>query len=156
SFVLAIIAVYILGVRTGGGRLWSGGVALAFGSTPAFLFYSFEARVYVFASLLIVLFIGLLFLLLEGARGSIVGVGVFLGWITAWAHLWNVCLLLAVGLCLPWIVWRDLEHWRKGARVALVIGFGLGWVTLQTLYVFSLRVPGDVGLPLLTLQPWKT
>lgn len=155
-FAGSVVALYFLALRTGADKLWAAGVALAFGSTPAFLFYAFEARVFSLASLLVIAFLGVLWKVLEGERGRVLVAGTFLGLIVAWAHLWDVCLLLAVGVCLPLIVWRDAEHWRKGARVALVIGLGLTFVWIQKLYAFSLRVPGQHGIPLFDPQPLRS
>ncbi len=131
-------------------------MALAFGSTPAFLFYSFEARVYSLAGLLVIAFLVSLSSVLEGARGWGVAAAAFLGTVAVWAHLWNVCLLAGVGLCLPFILWRDPEHWRKTGRVTVAIGFGAAFAVAQALYVFSLRVPGQHGIPLFEPQPLKS
>jgi hypothetical protein len=147
-FVASVVALYFIALRTGADKLWAAGVALTFGSTPAFLFYAFEARVFSLAALLVIAFLAVLWRVLEGEHGRVLVVGTFLGLIVAWAHLWDICLLLAVGACLPLIVWRDAEHWRKGARVALVIGLGLTFVWIQKMYVFSLGVPGQHGIPL--------
>lgn len=155
-FAGSVVALYFIALRTGADKLWAAGVALAFGSTPAFLFYAFEARVFSLAALLVIAFLAVLWRVLEGERGRVLVVGTFLGLIVAWAHLWDVCLLAAVGVCLPLIVWRDAEQWRKGARVALVIGLGLTFVWIQKMYVFSLGVPGQHGIPLFDPQPLKS
>ena len=155
-FAVSVVALYFLALRTGADKLWAAGVALAFGSTPMFLFYAFEARVFSLAALLVIAFLAVLWKVLEGERGRALVVGTFLGLIVAWAHLWDVCLLLAIGACIPLIVWRDAEHWSKGARVALVIGPGLAFVWIQKLYVFSLGVPGQHGIPLFDPQPIKS
>ena len=47
-------ACAFLARRTGADKLWAAGVALAFGSTPVFLFYAFEARVFSLAALLVI------------------------------------------------------------------------------------------------------
>lgn len=152
-FAISVAALYFIALRTGGDKLWAAGVALAFGSTPAFLFYAFEARVYSLAALLVIAFLAVLWRVLEGEAGKILAVGTILGLAIVWAHLWDVCLLLAIGIGLPVIVWRDSERWRKGARVALVIGFGLTFVLVQKLYMSSLAVPGQRGILLFDPQP---
>jgi hypothetical protein len=155
-FAVSVAALYFIALRTGGDKLWAAGVALAFGSTPAFLFYAFEARVYSLAALLVIAFLAVLWEILEGERGRTLAVGTILGLVVVWAHLWDVCLLLAVGVGLPVIAWRDAEQWRKAARVALVIGLGLTFVWIQKMYIFSLRVPGQRGILLFDPQPLKS
>jgi hypothetical protein len=160
-FVLSVAALYSIGVRRSGDRLWAGGVALAFGSTPAFLFYAFEARVYSFAALLVILFLASVLAVLQGAKGWKVAVAAAVGFLAVWAHLWDVCLLAALAVFIPLVLWRDAEHWRKGVRVSLTVFFGAALALAEALYVFSIRAPGEQGFLLFEPQPlatvfWKT
>lgn len=154
-FAASVIVLYFFAERSSGDRLWACGVALAFGSTPLFLFYAFEARVYSAASLLIIAFLAVLVAVLEGATGRIVAMGAVLGILVAWAFSWDACLLAAVGILLPVIVWRHPGHWRTGAQVALLIGFGSLLIALQAVYVSSLRVLGHHLIPQLEPQPFQ-
>lgn len=155
-FALSVIALYFVAVRFCGDRLWSFGVVLAFGSTPLFLSYAFEARVYSLGSLLVIAFLAALAAVLDDSTGWILATGAALGVLIVWVFEWNACLLAAVGILLPVIVWRHPGHWRKGTQVALIIAFGSLLVVLQAAYASSLHIVGQHLIPLLDPQPWRS
>ncbi|HKD11434.1 MAG TPA: hypothetical protein VKE50_05135 [Thermoanaerobaculia bacterium] len=155
-FAASVVLLYFLALRIGGDRLWAFGVALAFGSTPGFLFYAFEARVYSFAALAVIAFLACLVLVLEGAGPKVLALGVGLGVLVAWSHPWNACLLAGLGLCLPFLIWRQPRQWRRGFRIAILISLGSALTLLQAAYIFSIRVAGQHGIPFLEPQPWKS
>ncbi len=156
SFVACVVLLYVLAFRIGRDRLWAFGVALAFGSAPGFLFYAFEGRVYSFGTLLVIVFLICVVAVLRGGGPGVLALGTGLGVLVAWSHPWNACLLAGLGLCLPFLIWRRPDGWRLGWRIALMIAFGSALTILQAAYVFSIRVPGQHGIPFLEPQPWKS
>jgi hypothetical protein len=155
-FAASVVLLYFLALKIGGDRLWAFGVALAFGSAPGFLFYAFEARVYSFAALAVIAFLTCVVFVLEGAGPKVVALGVALGVLVAWSHPWNAPLLAGLGLCLPFLVWRRPRQWRRGVQIAVLIGAGSALTVLQAAYIFSIRVPGQHGIPFLEPQPWRS
>lgn len=95
SYVGASVLVYRHALRDAG-RLDAALRALAFSSLPLVLYYAFEARVYSFTIFLVVLFVTLLDRTEESAstfRYATLGI---VGLLTAHAHLWTVCLFVAI------------------------------------------------------------
>ena len=155
-FVASVVLLYALARWSGTDRLWAAGVALAYGSTPAFLFYAFEARVYSFAALLVIGFVGLAFHILQTPatpRLRVALLAAVAGLVVTWSHLWDVCLLAGLGICLPYVVWSRTDGWRRSLALAAAIAAGVLLAFVQRAYIVSVAVPGQTGIPLFEPQP---
>jgi len=153
AFALAVVAVYGIAVRAGADILWAAGVALAFGSTPLFLFYAFEARTYSFCALLVVVFLALLAAVAEGRGGTGIGIAAAaVGALLPWAHPWNACVVVALAALLPVVFWRAGR--KTGLRLAATLAPGAAFTLLQWLWFRSIRAPGHQGLPFFDPQPF--
>src|ERR1017187_7512386 len=121
-YVVAVLAFYTFLRLRLSHRLDALLGGLSFSSTPIFLHYAFEARVYSLTLMLVVL----LLIAVEAAgkkptRGSLLLVAAF-GLVAAHSQLWTVCLFFALVLVAGLQAWRlgRLTPWARAALAAFL------------------------------------
>ena len=96
SYAVAVVVLYVFLRR----RLSHRGDALlgaaAFATTPIFLHYAFEARVYAMATMLVVLTVVAVERAAERPSRPRLALAALLGLLTVHAHIWTVCLFGAL------------------------------------------------------------
>src|ERR1017187_4999098 len=134
-YVVAVLAFYTFLRLRLSHRLDALLGGLSFSSTPIFLHYAFEARVYSLTLMLVVL----LLIAVEAAgkkptRGSLLLVAAF-GLVAAHSQLWTVCLFFALVLVAGLPSWRlgGLTSWGRAALAASLPALTL--IGAETLYM---------------------
>ena len=144
SYAVAVIVLYAFLRR----RLPLRGDALlgaaAFATTPIFLHYAFEARVYAMATMLVVLTVVAVDRAAERPSRPRLLLAALLGLVTVHSHIWTVCLFAALLLVAAFRLQRArrLTPWAASALAAAIPALVLAGV--QVLY---LRIT-DPGAPL--------
>jgi len=152
AYGVATIALFVLVRRRGGSAPDAALVACAFGSTPILLHYAFEARVYEWTTMLLVL-VGIA---VQGAArrpstGRLLLVAV-LASVAAHSHLWTLCLFGSLLL----VATFDLARARRVTPCAAAAAAGaipaLAVIGVQVLYMRATD-PGAPLFPPFSPQP---
>lgn len=99
SVLAAAVFIFVRVWRSSGRWPWAVVSALGFSASPLMLFYAFEARVYAFAALVVVVDFWLWSRILEGGAGRRrLAAAILLAIFAVHLHSWVVCLFLGVGL----------------------------------------------------------
>jgi hypothetical protein len=97
AFGAIVVVLYFWVLRDSRSWWWPVAATLAFSGSPLFLFYAFEARVYAFASLLVVVDLILLRRALRtpANRGLLIA-GALFGVFLVHLHAWVICLFMGI------------------------------------------------------------
>ncbi|MGH9443989.1 MAG: hypothetical protein ACRD16_17125 [Thermoanaerobaculia bacterium] len=99
SFVTSVVLIYVWLSRETDSWWWAVAGTMAFSASPLFLFYAFEARVYAFATLLVLVELILLKKALRAPQKTGYQiVGALLGVLLVHLHVWVICLFAAIFL----------------------------------------------------------
>jgi hypothetical protein len=144
SYVVATLALYAYLRRRLPKRIDALVGAAAFSSTPIFLHYAFEARVYGMTTMLVVLLVIALDEASRNPSAARLAAVVALGLVTAHSHLWTLCLFGGLLLVAAAQVFRErrLTPWAVAAGAASLPAVAL--IGAQILYMRAT----DPGAPL--------
>ena len=135
SYVVAALALYAYLRRRLPRRTDAFLGAAAFSSTPIFLHYAFEARVYEMTTMLVVLLVIALDEASRNPSAARLALVAVLGLVTAHSHLWTLCLFGALMLVAAAQVLKErrLTSWARAAGAASLPALAL--IGAQVLYM---------------------
>ena len=140
SAVLLVLLAYTYAIRNTGSDVQALTAALALSSTPLFLHYAFEGRVYAFAALAATAYLWISSVALKRG-GWWVGLAGLAGYVTQRANWWLICIPLALACWGAWEVLRDRVLSRRHGWLLTAIAPALAVGAAE--YLFVTRVAGD-------------
>lgn len=148
SFIACVVGLFVLTYRESRSWWWSVAAALAFSACPLFLFYAFDARVFGFSTLTVILYLTLFVTALRSPRRRWLWIaGGLAGIFAVHVQVWVVCLCFALGLAglIRILCTRRLSEIPVFLSLTLPAGV---WTAAEAYYIRYGPQQGGSGFPL--------